>query len=166
MPQPGAFHTYKDLDHRRVLLWRKLDLAKTFAASKSSIWWEWHKAKKDDFFKVVCISAPMQILLTKYREIGRGKSSIAWHGESLSMQHLYIKLAEKNIANQHNEGEMPESIIPLTPSYRFAFTALKAQPTSVLICNILCRQPQFDSYQDELDGFLKMWCKVLGRTHQ
>jgi hypothetical protein len=30
------------------------------------------------------------------------------------MQHLYIKLAEKDIAKQHNDGEMPESIIPLT----------------------------------------------------
>lgn len=49
----------------------------------------------------------------------------------LSMQHLYIKLAEKLIAEQHEKEEMPESIIPLTPSTSFRFIVRKERPMNV-----------------------------------
>lgn len=149
-------HIYKDLDHRRVLLADEVGLGKTFVAKQViNLVREWHKAKKDDFFKVVYICSNANIADQNIEKLGvENRMSIS--ESRLSMQHLYIKLAEKDIAKQHNDGEMPESIIPLTPSTSFRFYSAQGTANErALMCNILCRQPQFDSYQNVLDDFLR-----------
>lgn len=159
-------HIYKDLDHHRVLLADEVGLGKTFVAKQViNLVREWHKEKKDDFFKVVYICSNANIADQNIEKLGvENRMSIS--ESRLSMQHLYIKLAEKDIAKQHNEGEMPESIIPLTPSTSFRFYSAQGTANErALICNILCRQPQFDSYQEELDDFLrcgvKYWTELI-----
>ncbi len=164
-------HIYKDLDHRRVLLADEVGLGKTFAAKQViNLVREWHKAKKDDFFKVVYICSNANIADQNIEKLGvENRMSIS--ESRLSMQHLYIKLAEKDIAKQHNDGEMPESIIPLTPSTSFRFYSAQGTANErALMCNILCRQPQFDSYQDVLDDFLrcgvKYWSELINSYNE
>lgn len=164
-------HIYKDLDHRRVLLADEVGLGKTFVAKQViNLVREWHKAKKDDFFKVVYICSNANIADQNIEKLGvENRMSIS--ESRLSMQHLYIKLAEKDIAKQHNDGEMPESIIPLTPSTSFRFYSAQGTANErALMCNILCRQPQFDSYQNVLDDFLrcgvKYWTELINSYNE
>ncbi len=164
-------HIYKDLDHRRVLLADEVGLGKTFVAKQViNLVREWHKEKKDDFFKVVYICSNANIADQNIEKLGvENRMSIS--ESRLSMQHLYIKLAEKDIAKQHNEGEMPESIIPLTPSTSFRFYSAQGTANErALMCNILCRQPQFYSYQDVLDDFLrcgvKYWTELINSYNE
>lgn len=114
-------HIYKNLGHRRVLLADEVGLGKTFVAKQViNLVREWHKQEKDDFFKVVYICSNANIADQNIEKLGvENRMSIS--ESRLSMQHLYIKLAEKRIAEQHEQGEMPESIIPLTPSTSFRF---------------------------------------------
>lgn len=164
-------HIYKDLDHRRVLLADEVGLGKTFVAKQViNLVREWHKAKKDDFFKVVYICSNANIADQNIEKLGvENRMSIS--ESRLSMQHLYIKLAEKDIAKQHNDGEMPESIIPLTPSTSFRFYSAQGTANErALMCNILCRQPQFDSYHNVLDDFLrcgvKYWTELINSYNE
>lgn len=164
-------HIYKDLDHRRVLLADEVGLGKTFVAKQViNLVREWHKEKKDDFFKVVYICSNANIADQNIEKLGvENRMSIS--ESRLSMQHLYIKLAEKDIAKQHNDSEMPESIIPLTPSTSFRFYSAQGTANErALMCNILCRQPQFDSYQDVLDDFLrcgvKYWSELINSYNE
>lgn len=73
----------------------------------------------------------------------------------LSMQHLYITLANKQNIEKQRDGEMPESIIPLTPSTSFRF--FSAQGTAnerALMYDILRHLPVFRPYDDVLGNFL------------
>lgn len=153
-------HIYKDLEHRRVLLADEVGLGKTFVAKQViNLVREWHKEKKDDFFKIVYICSNANIADQNIEKLGiDNRMSIS--ESRLSMQHLYIKLAEKSIAKQHEEDEMPESIIPLTPytSFRF-YSAQGTANERALMCNILCRLPQFDSYKNEVANFLSCGVK-------
>lgn len=164
-------HIYKDLDHRRVLLADEVGLGKTFVAKQViNLVREWHKEKKDDFFKVVYICSNANIADQNIEKLGvENRMSIS--ESRLSMQHLYIKLAEKDIAQQHNDGEMPESIIPLTPSTSFRFYSAQGTANErALMYNILSRQPQFDSYKNELDDFLrcgvKYWSELINSYNE
>lgn len=164
-------HIYKDLDHRRVLLADEVGLGKTFVTKQViNLVREWHKAKKDDFFKVVYICSNANIADQNIEKLGvENRMNIS--ESRLSMQHLYINLAEKDIAKQHNDVEIPESIIPLTPSTSFRFYSAKGTANErALMCNILCRQPQFDSYQDVLDDFLrcgvKYWTELINSYNE
>lgn len=125
-------HIYKDLDHRRVLLADEVGLGKTFVAKQViNLVREWHKAKKDDFFKVVYICSNANIADQNIEKLGvENRMSIS--ESRLSMQHLYIKLAEKDIAKHTMTArcQNPSSRLRLPP--RSAFTAPKAQPTSGL----------------------------------
>lgn len=77
----------------------------------------------------------------------------------LSMQHLYIKFAEKQIAEQHEKVEMPESIIPLTPSTSFRFYSAQGTANErALMCDILCGLTQFKEYKEVISDFLS--CNV------
>ena len=114
-------HIYKNLGHRRVLLADEVGLGKTYVAKQViNLIREWHKQEQDDFFKVVYICSNANIADQNIEKLGvDNRMSIS--ESRLSMQHLYIKLAEKKIAEQREKGEMPESIIPLTPSTSFRF---------------------------------------------
>lgn len=159
-------HIYKNLGHRRVLLADEVGLGKTFVAKQViNLVREWHKQEKDDFFKVVYICSNANIADQNIEKLGvENRMSIS--ESRLSMQHLYIKLAEKQIAKQHEKGEMPESIIPLTPSTSFRF--YNAQGTAnerALMCDILCGLTQFKDYKEVISNFLscnvKNWQELI-----
>ena len=148
-------HIYKNLGHRRVLLADEVGLGKTFVAKQViNLVREWHKQEKDDFFKVVYICSNANIADQNIEKLGvENRMSIS--ESRLSMQHLYIKLAEKRIAEQHEQGEMPESIIPLTPSTSFRFYSAQGTANErALMYNILCGQAQFKDYKEVISDFL------------
>lgn len=152
-------HIYKNLGHRRVLLADEVGLGKTFVAKQViNLVREWHKQEKDDFFKVVYICSNANIADQNIEKLGvENRMSIS--ESRLSMQHLYIKLAEKRIAEQHEQGEMPESIIPLTPSTSFRFYSAQGTANErALMYNILCGLDQFKEYKEVISDFLS--CNV------
>lgn len=152
-------HIYKNLGHRRVLLADEVGLGKTFVAKQViNLVREWHKQEKDNFFKVVYICSNANIADQNIEKLGvENRMSIS--ESRLSMQHLYIKLAEKRIAEQHEQGEMPESIIPLTPSTSFRFYSAQGTANErALMYNILCGLAQFKEYKEVISDFLS--CNV------
>lgn len=159
-------HIYKNLGHRRVLLADEVGLGKTFVAKQViNLVREWHKQKKDDFFKVVYICSNANIADQNIEKLGvENRMSIS--ESRLSMQHLYIKLAEKRIAEQHEQGEMPESIIPLTPSTSFRFYSAQGTANErALMYDILCGLTQFKEYKEVISDFLscnvKNWQELI-----
>lgn len=159
-------HIYKNLGHRRVLLADEVGLGKTFVAKQViKLVREWHKQEKDDFFKVVYICSNANIADQNIEKLGvENRMSIS--ESRLSMQHLYIKLAEKQIAKQHEKGEMPESIIPLTPSTSFRFYSAQGTANErALMCDILCGLTQFKDYKEVISDFLscnvKNWQELI-----
>lgn len=159
-------HIYKNLGHRRVLLADEVGLGKTFVAKQViNLVREWHKQEKDDFFKVVYICSNANIADQNIEKLGvENRMSIS--ESRLSMQHLYIKLAEKQIAKQHEKGEMPESIIPLTPSTSFRFYSAQGTANErALMCDILCGLTQFKDYKEVISDFLscnvKNWQELI-----
>lgn len=152
-------HIYKNLGHRRVLLADEVGLGKTFVAKQViNLVREWHKQDKDDFFKVVYICSNANIADQNIEKLGvENRMSIS--ESRLSMQHLYIKFAEKQIAEQHEKVEMPESIIPLTPSTSFLFYSAQGTANErALMCDILCGLTQFKEYKEVISDFLS--CNV------
>lgn len=152
-------HIYKNLGHRRVLLADEVGLGKTFVAKQViNLVREWHKQDKDDFFKVVYICSNANIADQNIEKLGvENRMSIS--ESRLSMQHLYIKFAEKQIAEQHEKVEMPESIIPLTPSTSFRFYSAQGTANErALMYDILCGLTQFKEYKDVISDFLS--CNV------
>ena len=152
-------HIYKNLGHRRVLLADEVGLGKTFVAKQViNLVREWHKQEKDDFFKVVYICSNANIADQNIEKLGvENRMSIS--ESRLSMQHLYIKFAEKQISEQHEKVEMPESIIPLTPSTSFRFYSAQGTANErALMCDILCGLTQFKEYKEVISDFLS--CNV------
>lgn len=149
-------HIYKDMGHRRVLLADEVGLGKTFVAKEViNLVRQWHKDElKDDFFKVVYICSNANIADQNIEKLGvANRMNIS--ESRLSMQHLYITLANKQNKERQKDGEMPESIIPLTPSTSFRF--FSAQGTAnerALMYAILRHLPVFHSYDDILEDFL------------
>ena len=159
-------HIYKNLGHRRVLLADEVGLGKTFVAKQViNLVREWHKQEKDDFFKVVYICSNANIADQNIEKLGvENRMSIS--ESRLSMQRLYIKSAEKQIAKQHEKGEMPESIIPLTPSTSFRFYSAQGTANErALMCDILCGLTQFKDYKEVISDFLscnvKNWQELI-----
>ena len=159
-------HIYKDLGHRRVLLADEVGLGKTFVARQViQLVREWHKEMNDDFFKVVYICSNANIADQNIKKLGID-NCMSISDSRLSMQHLHIKLAEKRIAQQQSTGNMPESIIPLTPSTSFRFySAQGIAKERALICNILCRMDCFTVHKNEVQKFLscgvKHWQELI-----
>lgn len=153
-------HIYKDMGHRRVLLADEVGLGKTFVAKEViKLVRQWHKDElQDDFFKVVYICSNANIVDQNIKKLGV-KNRMNISESRLSMQHLYITLANKQNLETLKNGEMPESIIPLTPSTSFRF--FSAQGTAnerALMYDILRHLPVFQPYSDALGNFL--CCKV------
>lgn len=159
-------HIYKDLGHRRVLLADEVGLGKTFVARQViQLVREWHKEMNDDFFKVVYICSNANIADQNIKKLGIG-NCMSISDSRLSM--LHIKLAEKRIAQQQSTGNMPESIIPLTPTTSFHFySAQGIAEERALICNILCRMDRFTAHKNEVQKFLscgvKDWQELINR---
>lgn len=149
-------HIFKDMGHRRVLLADEVGLGKTFVAKEViNLVRQWHRDElKDDFFKVVYICSNANIADQNIEKLGvANRMNIS--ESRLSMQHLYISLANKQNIEKQKDGEMPESIIPLTPSTSFRF--FSAQGTAnerALMFAILRHLPVFRPYDGVLGDFL------------
>lgn len=149
-------HIFKDMGHRRVLLADEVGLGKTFVAKEViNLVRQWHKDElKDDFFKVVYICSNANIADQNIEKLGvANRMNIS--ESRLSMQHLYITLANKQNIEKQKDGEMPESIIPLTPSTSFRFFCAQGTANErALMFAILRHLPVFHSYDDALGDFL------------
>jgi hypothetical protein len=150
-------YLYKDMGRRRVLLSDEVGLGKTFVAKNViDLVREWHRSElHDDFFKVVYICSNANIADQNISKLGvrndLGKMSIS--ESRLSMQHLYITIANRKIAG--NTDGMPESIIPLTPTTSFKFySALGTANERALIFDIVKEMPEFQSEAECLSRFL------------
>lgn len=149
-------HVFKNMGNRRVLLADEVGLGKTFVAKEViNLVRQWHRDElKDDFFKVVYICSNANIADQNIEKLGvANRMNIS--ESRLSMQHLYITLANKQNIEKQKDGEMPESIIPLTPSTSFRF--FSAQGTAnerALMYDILRHLPVFRPYDSVLGDFL------------
>lgn len=142
---------------RRVLLADEVGLGKTFVARRViELVKEWHKTElHKDFFKVVYICSNANIADQNIEKLGvdnRMKISES----RLSMQHLHITLANKEIRDKAKQGEMPESIIPLTPSTSFRLTNScgTANERALMYC-LLKRMPQLADIDEALSEFMR-----------
>lgn len=157
------YHIFRDLNHRRVLLADEVGLGKTFVARQViNLVRNWHKEVGDNFFKVVYICSNANIADQNIEKLDvDNRMSIS--ESRLSMQHLYIALADKKIAGNHSNEEMPESIIPLTPSTSFRFYSAQGTANErALMFNILCILDCFKECYFELSSFLS--CNVKNWT--
>lgn len=149
-------HIYKNVGHRRVLLADEVGLGKTFVASEViNLVRQWHRDElHDDFFKVVYICSNANIAEQNIGKLGVARR-INISESRLSMQHLYITLANRENMAQLQDGQMPESIIPLTPSTSFHLTNTQgtANERALMFC-ILRHLPVFRAYEAALGRFL------------
>lgn len=153
-------HIYKELGHRRVLLADEVGLGKTFVAKAViNLVRQWHKNElNDDFFKVVYICSNANIADQNIEKLGV-KNRMNISESRLSMQHLYITLANKRNAEAQQDGQMPESILPLTPSTSFRFYSAQGTANErALMFDILRHVPAFQPYEESLSDFLS--CQV------
>ncbi|MCD8302650.1 MAG: helicase [Prevotellaceae bacterium] len=135
-------------------------MARRSLPNPSSNWVKkWHEEEKDDFFKVVYICSNANIADQNIEKLGIGnKMNIS--ESRLSMQHLFITLANNDIRDKAKEGVMPESIIPLTPSTSFRMTySCGTAKERALMCCLLKRMPLLSDVENELKDFMS--CRVL-----
>lgn len=147
-------HIFKNLGHHRVLLADEVGLGKTFVARQViSLVKEWHREKKDDFFKVVYICSNANIADQNIKKL-EVENQMSMSESRLSMQHLYITKANNRIANDDTSG-MPESIIPLTPATSFHLKNSQgiANERALMFC-LLSRITEFQNVSDKLSQFL------------
>ncbi len=156
-------HIYKQ-GHRRVLLADEVGLGKTFVAQQVvSLIREWHREQNDDLFKVVYICSNANIADQNIEKLGVAKC-MSISESRLSMQHLHIALSEKDNRTKGADGDMPESIIPLTPSTSFRFFSSQGKVQErALIYDILKHMNVFKQYDHQLSKFLS--CNVIGWSY-
>lgn len=147
--------------HRRVLIADEVGLGKTFVARKVvDLVREWHKTElKDDFFKVVyiCSNANIAEQNIKKLKVGKKEDCLNISESRLSMQHLKLAQAERDIKLASKDSEMPESIIPLTPSTSFRFYSSQGtSPERALMYCVLSRC--YDWCDSEVGRYLS--CEV------
>jgi len=150
------FHIFKDMGHRRVLLADEVGLGKTFVARQViSLVREWHKDElKDDFFRVVYICSNANIADQNIGKLGVD-NPMSISESRLSMQHLYIEKNNRENIAKKEKGEMPETIIPLTPSTSFRFFSSQGTVNErALIYVILRHLPALRNNYAELYEFL------------
>jgi len=159
-------HIFKNMGHRRVLLADEVGLGKTMVAKRViDLVKEWHKQKGDYFFKVVYICSNINIADQNIEKLGvANKMNI--NQSRLSMQHLFITLANKDIRDTAQKTDMPESIIPLTPSTSFRLTnSLGTAYERALMFDILKHDTRLVAKEEELfdffSGDVKNWDDIV-----
>lgn len=154
-------HIYKDMGRRRVLLADEVGLGKTFVAKEViNLVRKWHREElHDDFFKVVYICSNANIADQNIEKLGVA-NPMSISESRLSMQHLYITLANNENLRRRAQGAMPESIIPLTPSTSFRFFSAQgtANERALMYC-IMRRMPVFCGCDSVLGEFLRCGVK-------
>lgn len=152
-------HIFKDLGHRRVLLADEVGLGKTFVAREVvNLVRQWHKKDGDDFFKVVYVCPNANIAEQNIGKLGvQNKMDV--NTSRLSMQHLLLAKTEQENKEKTARSEMPESIIPLTPSTSFSLSNGKGTADErSLMTSILLRLPEFQQHDEKMREFFR--CEV------
>ena len=149
---------FTDNEHprSRVLLADEVGLGKTIVAKEVlSLMREWRKSVNDDFFRVVYICSNINIAKQNISKLGI-KEKLGVDESRLSMQHILIAEKEKTLKEKSaDKGEMPEQIIPLTPSTSFDFKSSCGLATErALIYELLKRRTEFSELQERLSEFL------------
>ena len=156
-------HIFRDLKHNRVLLADEVGLGKTYVAKRViSLVREWHKSF-DDFFKVVYVCSNANIAEQNIEKLGVDKlevdKKVNISQYRLSMQHLFITKANREIRDKAAHGKMPESIIPLTPSTSFRLNSSQGTVYErALMFVLLSKMDPCKEFTDELSRFLS--CRV------
>lgn len=144
-------------ERSRVLLADEVGLGKTIVAQNVvSQMRNWRKSIGDDFFKVVYICSNINIARQNIEKLGISeKMSVS--DSRLSMQHLFIATKDKKIKDAASaKNEMPEQIIPLTPSTSFDFkSSCGIANERALIYDILRRFPAFKDFDKKLSEFFR-----------
>ena len=152
-----SLFTDKEHPRSRVLLADEVGLGKTIVAKEVlSLMREWRKSVNDDFFRVVYICSNINIAKQNIVKLGI-KEKLGVDESRLSMQHILIAAKEKELKEQADQGEMPEQIIPLTPSTSFDFKSSCGIATErALIYELLKRRPEFSDLKKRLSKFFKV----------
>ena len=152
-----SLFTDKEHPRSRVLLADEVGLGKTIVAKEVlSLMREWRKSVNDDFFRVVYICSNINIAKQNIVKLGI-KEKLGVDESRLSMQHILIAAKEKELKEQADQGEMPEQIIPLTPSTSFDFKSSCGIATDrALIYELLKRRPDFSELKKRLSKFFKV----------
>lgn len=154
-------HIFKDLGHRRVLLADEVGLGKTYVARQViDLVRDWHKHDlHDDFFRVVYICSNANIANQNIIKLGV-KNPMSISESRLSMQHLYIWRSRQEQAAASAHGEMPETIIPLTPSTSFRFFSQQGTANErALLYEVLRHWPSLQVHEAGLSEFLRCGVK-------
>lgn len=160
-------HMFKDIGKRRILLADEVGLGKIMVARRViELVKKWHEEQKDNFFKVVYICSNINIADQNIAKLGvDNKMNVS--ESRLSMQHLFITLKNKEICDKAEEdGKMPESIIPLTPSTSFRLTnSLGTANERAVMFDILKHDSRLESCKAELSRFfsqdVKSWDSLV-----
>lgn len=150
-----SLFTDKEHPRSRVLLADEVGLGKTIVAKEVlSLMRDWRKSVNDDFFRVVYICSNINIAKQNISKLGI-KEKLGVDESRLSMQHILIAEKEKNLKEKSADiGEMPEQIIPLTPSTSFDFKSSCGIATErALIYELLKRRQEFSDLQERLSEF-------------
>lgn len=148
-----ALHLYDILTspghpHHRALLADEVGLGKTIVArTVIALMREYQReVVHDDFFRVVYVCSNINIANQNIDKLGV-KEKMDVGSSRLSMQHLAIAKRDKRIkAARQDNGEMPEIIIPLTPTTSFDFRSYTGvMGERALICILL---EELDEFQD------------------
>ena len=152
-----SLFTDKEHPRSRVLLADEVGLGKTIVTKEVlSLMREWRKSVNDDFFRVVYICSNINIAKQNIVKLGI-KEKLGVDESRLSMQHILIAAKEKELKEQADQGEMPEQIIPLTPSTSFDFKSSCGIATErALIYELLKRRPEFSDLKKRLSKFFKV----------
>lgn len=142
----------------RVLLADEVGLGKTIVAREVlSMMRDWRRSVNDDFYSVVYICSNINIAKQNIVKLGI-KDKLGVDESRLSMQHILIAEKEKQL--KAASDQMPEQIIPLTPSTSFDFRSSCGIATErALIYELLRRRPEFCSLKEELSSFMRVGVK-------
>lgn len=154
---------------KRVLLADEVGLGKTIVAKevidrvrkmRSSV--------HDDMFRVVYVCSNINIAEQNTRNLGM-KDKLDISESRLSMQHLVInekvnKLKKEGVYRKdglYEESQMPELLIPLTPSTSLTMSSGPGNKNErALMYNILYRMPEFMNNKDFLNKYF-MKCTTI-----
>jgi hypothetical protein len=168
-------HIYRDMGRSRVLLSDEVGLGKTFVAKNViDLVRKWHRDElHGDFFKVVYVCSNANIADQNIGKLGvsnyLGKTCVS--ESRLSMQHLFISIANKRIRDEIKaDSEIPESIISLTPSTSFKFYSASGTANErALIFDIIKEMPELKPQEGYISTFLsgnvKQWEEYFCRHY-
>lgn len=162
--------TNEEEPRNRVLLSDEVGLGKTIVAKKViDLMRHWAPAVEDNFFKVVYICSNINIAKQNTEKL-EVKRTLDPSESRLSMQHYHILKKELELTTEANKtGEVPEEIIPITPSTSFNLSGRGGTVYErALICEIIRVRPEFNGLEAQLSEYMKLgatsgWNRAVDR---